>query len=310
MPKAGWLAAGCVALSLVYSLRGEGLSLTNAGQVHSLSSLEAAKGYPVSLRGTVTFYDPDWGGLYLQDDSGAVYVAHKPDHDDPGFVLNRGDIVELSGKTQVGVIHADVIDKEIKVIGHGPLPEALDLSAPNALSTENEIRRVHASGQVTDISSVAGRVVLDFNDPKGLFFRVIIKSAQRDQAQVLRGASVEFTGVLALDLTRSQKYSGGFDVFVDSIDDIHRIKSLPITAIGDLLTPGQKLPTGQPVRVRGSVENIQPTMFSVRDPSGVLTVQFTNNGEFHLGSAVEVFASPVFWQKTLVLTHAVATALR
>jgi hypothetical protein len=296
MPKAGWLAAGCAALSLVYSLPGEVLSLTNASQVHSLSSAEAAAGRSVLLRGTVTFYDPDWGGLYLQDDSGAVYVAHKPAHDNPGFVLNPGDIIELTGKTQPGVIHADVVDNRIKILGNGPLPEALDISAPNALSTDNEIRRVHATGQITDISSVGGRVVLDFNDPKGLFFRIIVKSAQRDEAQLLRGASVEFAGVLALDLTQSQKYSGGFDVFVSSLDDIHRIKSLPIKAIGELLAADQKLSVSQPVRVRGSVENVRPATFSVRDPSGVISVEFTNSGRFHLGSAVEVFAYPVFRQ--------------
>lgn len=307
MPKPGWLAFGLIALSLVFPLHGQGLPLTNAAQVHGLAAAEAAGGRPVVLRGTVTFFDPDWGGLYLQDDTGAVYVAYKKPHDAPGLDLTPGDIIELIGKTQQGVIHPDVAENRITVLGHGPLPEPLDLSTSNALSTDNEIRRVYASGQITDIGSVAGRVVLDFNDPKGLFFRIILKTGQREDALSLRGASVELTGVLALDLTRSQKYSGGFDVFVSSLADISRINSLPITPIGQLLAEGQNRPTAQAVRVRGSVENVHPAALSVRDPSGVITVEFTNRGQFHLGSAVEVFAFPAFRQKDLFLTRSIVS---
>jgi signal transduction histidine kinase len=304
--KPGWLAAGFVALSLACSLQGRGLPLANAGQVHGLGPAEAAKGRPVTLRGTVTYYDPDWGGLYVQDNTGAVYVAHKTAPDAPKLDLTPGDIIEVKGKTQAGVIHPDVVDDSIQILGHGPLPDPLDLSAPNALSTNNEILRVHATGQITDIGSVAGRVVLDFSDPRGLFFRIIAKTGQREEALTLRGASVELAGVLGLDLTRSQKYSGGFDVFVSNLSEIHRIKSLSITTIGELLA-AQNLPPGQPVRIRGSVENIRPISLSVRDPSGLITVEVTNKGEFHLGSAVEVFAWPVLRQNILFLTRSIVT---
>jgi hypothetical protein len=53
--------------------------LTTARAAHNLSASEAAKSYPVRLRGVATFFDRfiDQNGLalFIQDRTGSIYVA-------------------------------------------------------------------------------------------------------------------------------------------------------------------------------------------------------------------------------------------
>jgi signal transduction histidine kinase len=89
--------------------------------------------------------------------------------------------------------------------------------------------------------------------------------------------------------------------------DVQSIPPVTLTPIGQLLAEGRKAGAGGPVRVRGSVENTQPESLFVRDPTGIIAVELHDKGDFHLGAAVEVFAYPVWRQKTLVLTRAVVS---
>jgi len=83
---------------------------------------------------------------------------------------------------------------------------------------------------------------------------------------------------------------------------------LSLTPIGELTAVDSNPPEEKLVRVRGSVETVERGSLLVRDPSGAITVEFTNKGAFHLGSAVEVVAWPAIRQKNIVLTRAVISA--
>ena len=43
-------------------------------EVNQLSNIEARNAYSVQLEGTVTYSDPEWGLLFVEDASGAIYV--------------------------------------------------------------------------------------------------------------------------------------------------------------------------------------------------------------------------------------------
>jgi hypothetical protein len=53
-------------------------TLTTARQAHSLSNDQALRGYPVHLRGVVTYFDPDFGtgyaAIFIHDSTGSVFV--------------------------------------------------------------------------------------------------------------------------------------------------------------------------------------------------------------------------------------------
>ena len=43
-------------------------------EVNQLSNIEARNAYSVQLEGTVTYSDPEWGLLFVEDASGPIYV--------------------------------------------------------------------------------------------------------------------------------------------------------------------------------------------------------------------------------------------
>lgn len=97
-------------------------TLTTTHQAHSLRSSEAARHYPVRLRGVVTNFDPKIGkgvGLFVHDSTGSIFV------DLPVGVfgsLPPGSVVDLRGVTDPGEFGPIVAEPQIKVIGFSGLP--------------------------------------------------------------------------------------------------------------------------------------------------------------------------------------------
>ena len=98
-------------------------TLTKAHDAHSLTPDQAARGYPVHLRGVVTYYDPYIDPLHptvwVSDSSGGIYVELPSV---PAVPFKAGDLVELTDISDAGgyapIIHAS----EMRVIGRSPLP--------------------------------------------------------------------------------------------------------------------------------------------------------------------------------------------
>jgi len=99
-------------------------TLVTAGQVHSLASKEAARGYPVHLKGVVTFFDASLNHLgycptFVHDDTGDIYVKVV-------FGLDKGlpvgSLIDLRGVSEAGEFAPVIAGARIKVIGHSGLP--------------------------------------------------------------------------------------------------------------------------------------------------------------------------------------------
>jgi PAS domain-containing protein len=101
--------------------------LTNAAQVHALSRQEAALGQPVRVAGVVTFFEPAWGILFIQDASGGVFVTPPP-----GLKTSVGKVVEATGTTDTGGVMPIVINTVVRTVGEAPLPEPRRLVPPVA----------------------------------------------------------------------------------------------------------------------------------------------------------------------------------
>jgi signal transduction histidine kinase len=88
-----------------------------------LTAEEAKRGYPVHLRGVVTYYDayvhPLFAPLFVSDSTGTVFVSLSRKTEIP---LNAGDQVELTGLSGPGDFAPIVHSAAVRVIGHAPLP--------------------------------------------------------------------------------------------------------------------------------------------------------------------------------------------
>src|ERR1700722_10345306 len=264
------LMIGLFALVLALPLRGQE-PLTHASQIRGLSRTEAAGHLPVKLRGTLTYFNSDWNGLFLQDETGAVYVRRHAAGDDTTTTnLQPGQILEVTGKTDVGAIHCDIDATALHVVGTGPLPAPVDLSLPNQLTKENERLRVKGTGQIFSISSVGRRPSLQLLTPSGSLLDLGLPPGSLAEAENLGGASIEFEGVLALELTPDGRFTGRFNVFATGMDSIRTIKSVPIVPIAKLVADGQ------PARIRAVVEELRPGSGRVRDSSGVVEIEYAD----------------------------------
>jgi signal transduction histidine kinase len=135
-------------------------TLTSVRQVRELSQAEAARGYPVRLRGLLTFHD--WDLSFLQDATGGVYFRNKDS------TVRAGTEVEVEGFTAQGrtlpIVTGPGINggqAHMRPLGPGEWPQAI--SAPVAALDQDayDAQWVSVRGKVTAVASVRDGVMLD-----------------------------------------------------------------------------------------------------------------------------------------------------
>ena len=97
---------------------------TNALQIHRLAPEQAELGYPVRLAGVVTYSDPVWQVLFIQDAMEGIFVLPTP----PRFPTN-GEVIEIVGKTGRGGVQPVVAQATWQPRGSGT-PRAARLVHP------------------------------------------------------------------------------------------------------------------------------------------------------------------------------------
>ncbi|MEJ0091165.1 MAG: hypothetical protein WDM80_15655 [Limisphaerales bacterium] len=94
--------------------------LRQIAQIRNLTAGEAARGYPVKIRGVLTYANPHDSGVFIQDSSGGIFVdANRKKFDSFPEALQ---LVEITGFTGPGD-YAPVIEAEhLRVFGEAALP--------------------------------------------------------------------------------------------------------------------------------------------------------------------------------------------
>ncbi len=142
--------------------------LTTARQVHDLTPDQASLGYPVRLRGVVTFYDAYQEGhraLFIADSTGEVFVA-------PGFApllpLHAGSLVEVTGETDPGGFSPIVSHSSIRILpGSQPLPTAPEVTVSQLIAGGKDSYWVALEGVVRSVEFDGMHVVLTVATPDG-----------------------------------------------------------------------------------------------------------------------------------------------
>lgn len=137
-------------------------TLTTARQAHDLSSEEAKRGYPVHLRGVVTFYDPKSPnkrkGMTVHDATGSVFLRL-----DLGFSeqLPPGTLVDVRGVSALGEF-APIVDRpQFKVIGYSGFPaDAPRPSFSHMLAGADDGQWVEVEGIVHSVTDYGHYVML------------------------------------------------------------------------------------------------------------------------------------------------------
>jgi signal transduction histidine kinase/FixJ family two-component response regulator len=98
-------------------------TLTTALAVHSLTPAEAARHYPVRLRGICVIRFSGSNSLFLNDGMSGIYAKTKDDTLlDPA--IHSGSVLEIEGLTDPGEFAPVVDDSKVRIVGERPLPAA------------------------------------------------------------------------------------------------------------------------------------------------------------------------------------------
>src|SRR5579871_1102498 len=97
--------------------------LTTVRQVRELPTTEAQRQYPVHVTAVVTYFDPFWKTLFVQDDTGGTWVYRTFEQTN----LFAGDQVELSGAT-AAIFGPAIKPLSLQILGKASLPKAKDVT--------------------------------------------------------------------------------------------------------------------------------------------------------------------------------------
>jgi signal transduction histidine kinase/DNA-binding response OmpR family regulator len=134
--------------------------ISKASLIRAMSIAEAKRGYPVRLRGVVTYYDPEEPDLFVQDETSGIWI--NLEHVKPNIPLKALDVVEVEGITEAPDFAPQVGDPKFKALGRASaLPAAKRTSYNQAASTHDDSQRVEVEGIVHRVSKKGGRLYLD-----------------------------------------------------------------------------------------------------------------------------------------------------
>lgn len=138
-------------------------TLTTARQAHSLTSAEAARGYPIHLRAVITFFEPSianggWVAMFVHDSTGCIFVFVKLGSIAP---IPPGTLIDLRGVSAPGWFAPVVAHPQIKVIGYPGLPgDPRRPSFERLWSGTEDSQWVELEGVIHSIVNEDGHIIL------------------------------------------------------------------------------------------------------------------------------------------------------
>ncbi len=279
--------------------------LTKANQIRALTLEESRQKYPVVLRGVVTFYEPDFGLTFIQDDTAGIYLNVK----DHAPEAHAGDLVEVHGFTGPGEFAPVVDNPRIQVVGRAPLPAALHLSVEDLLTGEKDsqwvsVRGIVHSAEWQDVPSLDGHrharaLLLGVASGRNKF-QVWVANLRRGPDYLsLVDAAISVTGGCTA-IVNEKRQLVGIQIMVPDFEQVHIDQpppsdryDLPISLTSSLMQfrPGRL--SGHRIRIQGVVTLARTghSLF-VQDQSGGVVVASLQTTPVEPGDYVDAIGFP------------------
>ncbi len=263
-------------------------------QLRALSLEEAKRGYPVHLRGVVTYSDAPHNDLFVQDATGAVFVS-RSERNPPD--LPTGQWLEIQGITQPADFATDIVNVKIRVLSEGRLPPARRVSAEELASGTLDCLRVEVEGVVRSAENYQNGWMLDIVAGAVQFKAYIprLMSLPRD----LVDARVRIRGTCGGFYNRREQFIA-LEVLVPRIEDVAVVErpprdyfTLPVSSVRAILRAAPNRAFLHRVRVKGVVTLQRPgrSLFLRGEDVGLL-VKTRQNTPLHVGDRVDVAGFP------------------
>ena len=212
-------------------------AIRHIAQLKQLSATEAAAGLPISVRAVVTYYDPDWGLLFVQENNAATFV----DAHDQRLQVKTGDLVEVHGESSRGDFAPSIVHALVAVVRHGELPQPVSVEMSKEDLDPYESRWCTIRGIVHAVLFNYGHTVLRVRAGGS---DVMVTLPQVISGDKLVDREVAITGALGV-VFNDRKQAIGTQLFTPS---------------PDLIRPTSDRPAGTVVRTISSLQRYNPNL--------------------------------------------------
>jgi PAS domain S-box-containing protein len=283
--------------------------LRTADQVRQLTTEEAARHYPVKLRGEVTFYDQSQFYRFIQDDTAGIYF----DDSQVNPPLAAGQLVEIEGETSPGEYAPVVTARRIQILGQGEFPKARSVAYEQLASGQEDSQFVELHGIVRSVQmeDETKYFAVDIATGGG---RLTVRAANLPVAhgEDLVDSTVRIRGVCTTHFNRQRQL---FDIRLlvprpeDLIVETPAPSDpfvIPAQSIEKLLQFTPQGPYGHRVKVKGTViYRLDDDDLYLEDETEGLHVETKQSGSLLVGEEVEVLGFPAKGEYTPMLRDAI-----
>jgi diguanylate cyclase (GGDEF)-like protein len=251
----------------------------------------------VRVRGVVTFVDPIWQQLYLQDATQGIYLKYSGAPN-----LEAGTRVTVAGISGAGAFAPVILAPHIWTEGAAPLPVPYPVTAAAAASGVLDSRYVSVEGVVHPIKfgdNPHHRIVtFDLETAAGrLHVSTAPTFADRLHAENLDDAGVRIRGVFETIYNSRRQILGeqlqvatpsDIEVLEPAVPDPFRMETTPV---GALLRFSPHARAGHRVKVAGAITMLSSNFLYLQDKSGGVEVRGDTRA-LHLNETIEVVGYP------------------
>ncbi len=268
--------------------------LKTVSKIRNLTYSETKKGYPVQLESVITYVDPVWGLLFVQDKTGGTFI--KSYKIEPGH-FKIGQKVLVKGKTDRGGFAPNIINAEIQILGDGRLPPDPDLPLSDILSGREDAQWIELTGILKAIKEDSNKeVFLIINTgPQDVEAQIPPNLSEGKKLENLIGSKVRVAGVCGT-VTNSRGQFVGAKIFVPGWDRIHVIQlgsedpfKLQLQSISSLLHFSINHRHNHLVHVKGILNWQDPEgNLYIQDETGTAHVISDQKESLQVGDSVDV----------------------
>jgi diguanylate cyclase (GGDEF)-like protein len=288
-------------------------TLTTAHAAHDISSVEAARGYPVHLRAVVTYYDPNLGhgysALFVNDETGGIYVR-VPADTIPS--LPPGTLIDVRGVSANGSFAPYVVSPVIRILGTTHLPEnAVRVTYASLFSGVDDGKWVEVDGVIHSYDEVGHAVTLQLAMADGLISVIMVKEPGADYSSLI-DAKVRIHANTAPLLSRIKFQMIGARLMAPGMSAIKVLEPAPKDPFNEPVIPADNLlqwdqvsAVNHRVHLRGTVTLQRPgSSLCIHDSSGAVCAQTTQDTPLAVGDVADVAGFAAVEGEAHVLTDA------
>ena len=275
-------------------------TLTTVHEAHDIPLEQAAREYPVRLRGVVTYYDPyvdpRHAALFVHDSTGSIFIG-LPSR--PILTLPAGTLVEVVGTTGTGDYAPLILHGKVKIIGKSNLPQnAPRPTMAELISGSQDGQWVEIEGMVHSVHLEPTNITLELATTGGPISATAPSESGQDYDSLV-DAIVQIRGN-AVPVFNSSRQMVGARVLFPSVHELKVVQPAPSDPYATPAIPASDLLRFSPgvilrhrAHIQGRVTLHWPgRMLCIQEATDGLCMQSPKLDQVRTGQMVDVVGFP------------------